>query len=332
MTGKTVSNATPRAILKACQEFGFGPRELIEKARIDENSIVNSEGRVPFEKVISLWDLSYRRTQDRMIGLRAAKQLPLGAFKILDYIVISSENLEQALLKAFEYYPLINKGFTLDLTERGNNYHVELHNPDDPGLVPFQYVDFVLGCVLTRVRYASGFEFSPKEVHLSCNEPKDSLRYSRFFRSPVSFNRTINQIIFDRESLRSSLTNSDPVLCEMLDNYAGRLVNRLSVESDLLTELSKIIRKNLRSGEGNLSSSARELGMSSRSLQRKLQTRGISYRELLTRIRFELAERLIAANNHSLEEIAFMTGYSEKSSFCRAYKNWNDKPKSSLEH
>ena len=88
---KTVSNTTPKAILDACRKSGIRANNLVSNAGISKASIAKKGGRITFQEVIKLWGLSYTKTQDRMIGIKAAKQLSFGAFKVIDYMMVKDK-------------------------------------------------------------------------------------------------------------------------------------------------------------------------------------------------------------------------------------------------
>ena len=327
---KTVSNTTPKAILDACAEAGVDIRSLLSKASLTEYEIENPNGRIPFQDVIRLWETSYEWMQDRMIGVKAVNFIPFGAFKVVDYMMITSATPRDGLFKALKYYPLINEGFELLIDSKGELVFIELHNPEDPKVVPFQYVDFVFACVLSRIRFSTGGKCVPFAVDFTCSKPKDMSVYHKLFQAPIKFDQPVNRMIFENDSLEIVQPNADEYLCEMLDNYAQHLIKQLPPEKDVILELSRIMRKRLR--ETNLNHSARMLGMSRRSLQRKLKNRGVSYRQLQSKIRRELATSLLN-QNVSIEETAFLVGYSEKSSFYRAFRQWTGKtPQDFLNH
>lgn len=330
---KTVSNTTPKAILYACAESGINVKHFLSEEKLSKDIIKQPNGRTSFENVIRLWEKSFEQTQNRMIGIKAAGCLPFGAFKIIDYIFATSSTPKEGLSKFSDYYPLVNEGFVSSINLRGSLGYIELHNPTDPKVLPFQYVDFVFACILTRVRFSTSINWNPIEVNLTCSEPKDTTEYHQIFQAPIKFNQPINQLIIERDLFDLVQPNADAHLCEMLNIHAQNLLKQMPAEKDVLYELSRILRESLKDGEIDLNSSARKLGMSRRSLQRELKTQGISYRKLLKQIRYELATNLLNLENTSIEETAFLVGYTEKSSFCRAFKQWTGKtPHSYLNH
>lgn len=333
MRNKTVSNTTPKSILDACAQSGVDVQNLFSNAKIVKDIVNQPNGRTPFNDVIRLWEKSFEKTNDRMIGIKASSCVPFGAFKIIDYIFATSSTPKEGLSKFADYYPLVNEGFISSVNIKGNLGYIELHNPTDPKVLPFQYVDFVFACILTRVRFSTSINWNPIEVNLTCSEPQNTTEYNQMFQAPIKFNQPVNQMIIEKDLFDLLQPNADAHLCEMLDNHAQYLLKQMPTEKDLLYELSRILRESLRYGEIDLNSSARKLGMSRRSLQRKLKTQGVSYRKLLKQIRYELAMNLLTQENTSIEETAFLLGYSEKSSFYRAFKEWTGKtPHKFLNH
>ncbi len=325
MKEQTVSNTTPRAVVYACADLGIDTTRLFSKINLSESYIMQPDGRTSFKDVVRLWQESYKQTRERMIGVKAASQLPFGAFKVIDYMMATSQTPRDGLSKALKYYPLINEGFDLEIKLKGKFGFVELKNPADPKMLPFHYVDFVFACVLSRIRFCATLDWVPLEIQLTVREPKDPSEYFQAFGAPIKFNHDINRIVFERDSLEIQQPNADPYLCEMLDIHAKHLIQRLPPEKDVLYELGRILREKLPHGEIDLNSMAKEMSMSRRSLQRRLKNQGVSYRKVLNQTRFEIARELLNQKDVSAEEIAGMVGYSEKSSFYRAFKQWTSK-------
>ena len=321
----SVSNTTPKAILDACSRAGADVSALMKTTGLDRGKIYDLNGRTSFDDVIELWDASYKMTKDRAIGIKAVDFLPFGAFRVIDFMVLTGATPTEGLAKAQEYYPLINQGFDLVIEPRNDKLVVELHNPVDPKHMPFHYVDFVFACVLSRIRFSAGSGLNPECVQLMCDRPDDETPYELLFRSPILYNQSVNRIKIEKYPLEARQPNADEYLFEMLDVHAQSLIRQIPGERDVLHELTRIIRSNLANGDIDLDSSARELGLSRRSLQRKLYKNGVTYRELINKIRFDLAKDLLSGNTSSIEETAFLVGYSDKTSFYRAFKRWTGK-------
>ena len=325
MGNKTVSNATPIAILNACAEAGVSPASLLSKSEIGTEIISKPNGRTAFKDVLQLWQDSYELTGDRMIGAKTATGIPFGTFNVIDFIMSSSRTPWESMSRLVTYYPLVNQGMKITLERSAKGGYLELGNPADTEVLPFQYVDFVFACVVTRIRFSTSFDCSPSEIQLTCARPSDPSGYHELFSAPVRFDQRVNRIVFDRDTLEMSQPNADPRLCELIGNHAQRLIEELPPEKDLLDELARIIRKDLAVRQADLNTSARKIGMSPRSLQRELRKRGLSHQKLLDQVRLEVASTLIQERDLRMEEIAFLVGYSEKSSFYRAFKNWTGK-------
>jgi AraC-like DNA-binding protein len=322
MAEKTVSNATPKAILDACAESGIDTRVLLSEAGITDFLPDDPVGRTPFDDVVRLWEVSSKRTQDRMIGVNASKYAPFGAYKVVDYMMPTGQTPREGISKSLRYYPLINKGLHLQVNFDGKDGYIEMQNLSDPDVIPFQYVDFVFALISARIRISSLLDQTPAEIQLTCREPADSRGYDDFFRTRVRFRQRSNRMVFERQYLDNPLPNSDAGLFEMLDSHARCLVKKRPPERDVLYELSRILRANLPTGGFDLNRSARTMGMSRRSLQRKLNKQGVTYRQILDKIRCEVSVSLLKKEDIGVEEIGFLVGYSEKRAFQRAFKQW----------
>lgn len=325
MASATVANITPTAILNICADRGIDIATLLSDSGINPSLIKDQNARIPLEQVFTLWEEAQRRTEDEMIALRTAELAPFGAFKVVDYIFAASSTLGEGVSKASSYYRLINGGFELHLRAQKDQAHFELCNSIDPKNLSRQYIEYIFACVLVRLRSATGMNWTPREVTLTYSMPRKISEYHRVFQAPLRFNRPVNRLVFDRCILDMPNPQSDPLLCDLLEYYAQRLLKHLPAGDDFLSELRKVLRKGIRYRNTSLTATARELGVSRRSLQRRLDGQGTSYREILDRLRCEIAMTFLEQQQPDIEEIAFLLGFSEPSSFYRAFKRWTGK-------
>lgn len=325
MTQATVSNITPRAILSCCVSTGINVDRFLAEIGINKEAVNDSNGRTSFEDIIKLWDASAKITQNRMFGLDTSFFLPFGAIKVIDFVMITSQTAKESLSKFVRYYTLINRVFSLGTRTKGEFTHLQLHNPTDPNFFPVQYIDYIFAAILTRLRITADMNLNPSELHFTCSAPKDLDKYYHVFRAPIKFNQRVNQMIIAKDMLNMVQPYGDPHLCEMLDCHAQKLINQLPSNKDILLELRAILRQGLYLGETGIDNSAKKLGISRRNLQRKLKSRGISYRTLLDQIRCDLAQHLLSKQGESIEATAYLIGYSEQTSFYRAFKRWTGK-------
>jgi AraC-like DNA-binding protein len=119
------------------------------------------------------------------------------------------------------------------------------------------------------------------------------------------------------------LRRRDPILREMLEQQAGAAAAMPDIDGGAL-EVRRALTARLARGQTDIDDIARDLGTSSRTLQRRLSTAGLSYQELLDGVRRDTAERYIAKTSLSIGEVAYLLGYSEPAAFHRAFKRWHD--------
>jgi AraC-like DNA-binding protein len=112
----------------------------------------------------------------------------------------------------------------------------------------------------------------------------------------------------------------------LLRRYCEEVLSRHAAQAPPLVEtVERLIAERLTKGEAGLDAAATELGMSSRSLSRKLAELGTSFNAIVASLRKDLAHRYLQENNLSLTEIAFLLGYTEISTFSHAFRRWTGK-------
>jgi AraC-like DNA-binding protein len=176
--------------------------------------------------------------------------------------------------------------------------------------------------MLLRARALTAIDFSPREVWFEHSAPADTREHRRIFRAPLRFEQTCHALVLDRGLLDHPLVTADSRLCALLDRQAQDLLARLPRESSVSDRTRRLLREVLRGGDAGVAAIARRLGMSPRSLQRRLAAEGSSYRGLLDEVRREIAVRHLGERDLAISEVASALGFSDATGFYRAFRRW----------
>jgi AraC-like DNA-binding protein len=323
MAAVTVANVSSRAIVNFCASRGVASDRLLAAAGISQNLIDEPGAKISADQVFALWRQAQKATDDALIAEHVAALVPFGAYTIGDYLLAAGPTPQQALDKLIRVFGLVNGAFELRLTSRGPESSLELDNPYDCEAASRLHVEFFFALILSRLRYAAGKDWHPREVCFTHPSPPHCPDDHHIFQCRVRFSQAANQMVLEREFLDFQLPYADPLLSEMLEHHARRLLEVSSSEDHFLRDLRRTLFEALGCGDFRLTTTARKLALSGRSLQRELNSRGTSYREELDRLRREVALDMLPREPIS-ELVAFLR-FSESSAFYRAFRRWTGK-------
>lgn len=165
-------------------------------------------------------------------------------------------------------------------------------------------------------------EWSPRRVAFSYRRPDDLREYERLFRCPLVFDSQDSQLVFSRSLWDTEIPGSDPQLHRVLDEHAHQQLVEHPSPGDITVTIRRLISAELADGAPKLEGMARQLGMSGRSLQRRLGERGLTYGNLLDQVRALHAEAHLRDPDLALSEVSYLLGFLEQSSFSRAFRRW----------
>lgn len=324
MTTGTALNTATKALLEICSRRGVRANDLLAAANINPALFERYNIRIPADKKRVIWEVAQKRVGDEHLGLRAAEIVPLGGYGILDYLLLATSTLGEALERVSRFYRLINGNAELRLEKHKNFILAELYNSSSTsqrhlGLsAEYSFIMLIL-----RFRLVYGKQFKPDTICFTHSAPPDTSLHQRLFRSPVKFGQAVNRLAFSRDVLNAPLPQSDPELAEMLERQAQYLLRRLPPEENIGEVVREVLRSGLRNGNVSLGVTAKALAMSSRNLQRMLNGQGSSYRKVLDEVRHELASHYLA-QQVDVAEITRLLGFTETSAFYRAFKRWKE--------
>jgi AraC-like DNA-binding protein len=284
---------------------------------------IRLQRRIPLAKYLALLELAAEASRDPHFALHFGATHAIDTVGLLAYIMRNSPNLGAAITNAMRYLRLHVDAAELSLAFAGPEVRL-VYRLTDPSIPPSRhYNEEIMVCFLRFVRWGIDDGWAPHEVQFCHGPPADVAPYQGLFGGPVRFDQSDNAMLFDRQLLSRPLRTADHQLLAILEEHAGAVLAELPVaDDDLIGRLRQFVLDALPHDGAALSAAARALGMSTRTLQRRLQARGIVYAGLVDDVRRRLSDKYLADANLSLGEIAYLLGYSESSAFNRAYRRW----------
>ncbi|PUB17326.1 AraC family transcriptional regulator [Yoonia sediminilitoris] len=180
--------------------------------------------------------------------------------------------------------------------------------------------DLASGVSLSR--QVSPRPFSPLAVYFKHDAPKTTKHHEAYFGCPVHFGADKDAMLMSHQSLSEPNVLGDEGITRFLVSHLDQELAQIDDAPALQTQTKGEIARALSEGLPKMGDIARRLGLSARSLHRRLAEQGLSFQTLTEETRREIATAMLQEERYALSEIAFLTGYSEQSAFNRAFKRW----------
>ncbi|MGA2550372.1 MAG: AraC family transcriptional regulator ligand-binding domain-containing protein [Burkholderiaceae bacterium] len=249
----------------------------------------------------------------------AACQVPFGLFGSLDYLAGSARTARGGLQALADHFSAAAAGIELEL---------DFDGPDEPRLriinsVPaaleFESDEFTTAVILDRFRNVTGGQFQPRRVYLTRPTLKSDL-HVKVFGAPVIYGAPHAGFECTRKLLDLEQSMADPRLHDALLQIA----KKLGFANDSKNGIEVAVRSRLRSlmprGQAVAERVARSLGVSERTLHRRLADSGISFQDILDQFRIEESERLLARTSTEFSAIALALGFSDQAAWNRFFR------------
>jgi AraC-like DNA-binding protein len=197
-----------------------------------------------------------------------------------------------------------------------------LHRPGERRLGMRLSNEATLASAVSIARQVSPIPVTPLEVLNRHPAPRSIAAHEQWFGCPVRFGTELDAILYSNETLAQPNILGDVGISRYLAAHLDRELSEIADEAPLVAQTKDAIAQALSEGTPKMADIARGLGLSARSFHRRLSDHGMSFQALTEETRRDLAVGLLRDEGHSLAEIAFLTGFSEQSSFTRAFKRW----------
>lgn len=308
---------------QAIRRAGLPTEEILMKAGVALNQ-VDTNSRTPVSAQYAFWVAAEEVSKDLDIGLHLGEHLPLYRGQVIEHLFISSETFGEGLKRALAYQRLISDVFHARLVmEDGRCYLTNGEQPFADTIVNRHFSECAISGILRFFKFITEGAFQPIFIDFNFVEGASEDEYFRVYGCPVSLGQRETRLYFDSDILNYPLWQAEPELLQLHEQLAIEKLQELA-RYDLVGEVRRAIGSTLESGETTLETVASQLHITPRRLRTQLSEANTSFQQILSDYRCRLAKRLLANTSESVERIVYLTGFSEPSTFYRAFKRWTN--------
>lgn len=322
-----VSVSVTQTLLQALRQYDhINLNALLAEAGIDPEQLSQPENRIPYAQQARLWQLAVTASKDESFPLTFAQQSQPASFSVAGYIAMNSRTVGEAMDASQLYQRAAGEGGALSIARDADNIYVN-YLPVDPGLnsTPPRSCA-MLAANLILGRWLVGETYTPIAVELSMSEPDRPDIFVDFFRCSVQFSCPKDQLTFRRELEHIPIPHASLELLALMKQRADKVIAQATPKQTLAAQVAALLVQSLLGQEPDKATIAENLGMSPRTLQRKLAKESTSYQEVLDQTRHKLALDYLEQPQLNITDIAYLLGFTEPSAFYRAFKKWHGLP------
>ena len=322
----SIPSATGGIARLACarlEKMGKDPTVILSKVGLTPEEARDPAIRIEVQTQIQLLELAAEAVQDEWLGFHLACSFDLREIGLVYYVIASSDQLADALRNAERYSQINNEGVRLRFSMLDGTAAIALDYVNVDRDADRHHIEFWLVTLVRICRQVTNGRLAPSRLKTKHFRNRTPAEFRAFFGVDIEFGANADEICFPRPIALLPVVGRDEHLNELLRRYAEEALaakprERLTVRS----RAEDILPKLLPHGRAMASEVARRLGMSSRTLSRKLAEEGTSFAEILDQLRAALAKRYLHDETLPVSEISWLLGYREVSSLIHAFKRW----------
>jgi AraC-like DNA-binding protein len=327
----TVSVTLVRTLVEEIARVGADPDAFLADAGVDPRILDDANARIECVQYDRLHEAALDVTADPALGLHMAERAKLGAFHVVGYLAVHGGSLRQALGVFTRYRRLLSDCGAPALDEVDDEAILTCYFVRGPERCNRLRAEFNVTSLVKTAHMSLGVASPPRAVEFEHEAPSYADEYTRVLGCEVRFGADGTRIRFPREVLDAPHIHQNTELFNLLASQADRHMESLALSPDgpssgaLGAPVSGRVRAIVLEQfdtKPTMETVARRMGVSARSLRRRLQEEGHGFAELVESAMAEVARRLLGDPATSIQDVADRLGFSEPSAFHRAFKRW----------
>jgi len=330
-TGLTVAAGLARGLTEFAAAHGASRDEMLNRAGIKPADLADQDNRIPFEKYVVLMRTGKELTGDPALALHYGAANDMAEVSVVGLIANASETMFEAFQQLSRYGRLVIEfdggpdRFSV-AQEDGGLWAVDnRQNANEfPELTESTFARMVCGPRRFGVTQLA------KRICVTHPPPPYADEYERIFQAPVTFGAKWNAMMVDERWMFHRLNQQPRYVFGVLSERADALLKDLENSKTMRGTVEALLMPVLHKGEANIDAVADKLGMSRQTLFRRLKEEDVTFEIVLDELRHRLALDYLRARKVSVNETAYLVGFSDPAAFSRAFKRWTGTTPSSV--
>jgi AraC-like DNA-binding protein len=321
----TASGGLSRLAANRVRRADIELEPLLSRAGLSVDEIDDPECRIDATSQIAFLEVVAETLNDQFLGLRLAEEFDCRDFGLLYYVMASSDTLGGAFKRASRYSRVTNEAILLQYREAPEPT-LCLKYSAIPRHADRQQIEFCMLALVRVSRLLSGRQLLPARVSMMHIRSEGISKFARFLRKDIEFGSDADEIVFPAGSAEWPVVNADPRLSKILLKVCEESLNaRKRRDGPLRVAVENIIAPLLPHGQAHAHVVAAKLGMSERTLARRLADEGVTFIEIVQQLKASLASRYLEDESIPISRIAWLLGFEDASSFSHACRRWTGK-------
>ncbi|RZO85381.1 MAG: AraC family transcriptional regulator [Oceanococcus sp.] len=278
--------------------------------------------RMPSQRWRDALEAASQALNDPALGLHLGASVQLRQLGVLGYAISVAPTMAAALNRLQQFDRLVYQIDPVHVRLEGQMAVLDWYTTvDDPGQIVDEAAIAALVACAREVVGPAGQEL-PVQVSFVNTAPTNTAPYEEYFGCEVLFNAPTTRVSFPARLLPQALATPDPALLAILDQQASLLLDQIPGQDPFESALRRALAEAIAAGDPSLIRISEHMRCAPRTLQRRLDERGLKFQKLLDDSRRQLAEQYLQDTSIPLSEVALLLGYSEQSAFTRSFKRW----------
>ncbi len=315
-----------RDILYGATSYGASFYEMCDELEISLDELNDSEKYLDFNQAYKSWEVALSATNDKLLGLHLGEKTNPTILGLIGHLMQSSPTLISAFQSVCQYSKVATDMFYYGLKETDKEFRLTFQPTEAwikvSQISARQAVEQAMAGTLNVFKLLAGKNIFPVNACFQFSRPKEIGEYERVFQSALEFDSNRNELVFNHDDLSMPVISYDKSLQALFDQLLTERIELFFRTDRFSDRVCNFLLKEFKTQIPPIEIVAARMNMTARTFQRKLKEEDETYRKLSRRLRKDMALKLIQNSNYKMEAIAEILGYSEASSFRRAFKSW----------
>lgn len=318
----TVSSSVLEQMFLYLRALNVDIDAFLRSIQVEPASVHTPDNRIPIETYLRIQDEAALYTHDPYFGLHMGEYAEAGSWSIIGYMMMNCKTLGEAFEKSGRYARIIGNLIEARAEPGFNKVRFVFFTPPHAPQMSRHCFEATFSSSVRLMRSLSGLDLNPLRVTFIYPAPESKAEYDRVFRCPVLFGQQHNSVTIDSAIGKIPVKMANPALLQQFEAYARKFLAGLEPTPTTTRDVTRILLARLDDRSLSIEKVAREMAVSVRTLQMRLDEEGTLFSDLLQETRERLAKQYLS-ENYTVEQITYLLGFSEPSVFRKAFKKWS---------